>query len=150
MIGFHGVVSPLLKRVSLNLVHQSDASTFLSQVDEDPCSLLIDKAQRLLQLVPAIAPEGAHHVAGHAFRVYADRHLPFSPYLAPQDHQVFLASSLFLNGLDPEIPEARWQVRLFTESHATTILPRSFASPGAILRILQAIADYSLTPQSHS
>ena len=57
LVGFHGVETAILQAVGAKLVDQSDAATFLAEVDDNALSGCFDHAQGGLELGPAVATE---------------------------------------------------------------------------------------------
>ena len=55
MVGFDGVQALVLECVRFDLLSQSDAASFLGQVDQDPGAFSSDHLQSQIQLVPAVA-----------------------------------------------------------------------------------------------
>src|SRR6185369_4147113 len=73
-IRFDGVATLVLQRVGLDLVGKADAAALLVHVDEHAFALLIDHAQRVADLIAAVAARRAEDVAGEALRVHAHEH----------------------------------------------------------------------------
>src|SRR5581483_4408379 len=65
-----GIQAAVLQRVRVELVIQSDAAAFLTQVQQI-AAVLGDPLDRFAQLRPAIAALAAERVTGEAFAVYA-------------------------------------------------------------------------------
>src|ERR1700687_3253285 len=61
----------VLERVGAQLVHQPDATPFLSQVEEDPASLRGNALERRVHLLAAVAPLRSEDIAGQALGVDA-------------------------------------------------------------------------------
>ena len=73
-----------LQFISLNLVHESNAASFLLHVNQHALAFIFDHLQRLMQLLAAIATLASEDVAGSARRMYADENrlilFPFAFY----------------------------------------------------------------------
>ena len=65
-ICLHGVFALLLQLVSADLVHQSDAATFLIEVYQYAFAFLLDAPHSFVQLFAAFAAFAAEDVTGHA------------------------------------------------------------------------------------
>jgi hypothetical protein len=70
-----GVQAPVLQRIGVELLVQSDAASLLAQVQHVPAALG-DPLDRLAQLRPAVAPLAAEHVPGEAFTVQPHQRQP--------------------------------------------------------------------------
>src|SRR5450432_1263868 len=70
-VGLHRVEALLLQFVSVTLRGQTDAATFLPQINQHAAAGLTYLAQRGVQLIPAIATPGTENIAGQAFAVHA-------------------------------------------------------------------------------
>src|ERR1700732_5365509 len=70
-ICLHGVESFFLQFVGVNFCRQPDAAPFLSHKNKHSVSLLLDLAQRRVELISAIAPARTEDVAGETFAVHA-------------------------------------------------------------------------------
>jgi hypothetical protein len=70
-VRFHGVVTPLLQRVGLQLVQQTDAAALLAQV-EHHAAARPDASQGRFQLRAAVAFQAAEDFAGQALAVDPD------------------------------------------------------------------------------
>src|SRR5262249_674356 len=68
-IRLHRVGTGLLQLVRAQLVQQADAATLLRHVEEYPALLRRDLAQRLLELLAAVAAQRVEDVAGEALGV---------------------------------------------------------------------------------
>jgi len=75
LVGFHGVAAVFLEFVGMDFGGESDAASFLSQVEEHS-SLGGDERHGGVQLAAAIAAPGAEDIAGEAFRVHPDQNGP--------------------------------------------------------------------------
>jgi len=65
-VGVDGIKSLLLQLIGCNLVHQSDATTFLLHVDYHTLALFLDGLHGLVQLLAAVTALAAKNVACHA------------------------------------------------------------------------------------
>ena len=65
-VGIHGVVAFFLKLIGGNLVHQTDASSFLLHVDEYSLAFFLDHLHGFVKLLTAIAALASQDVAGGA------------------------------------------------------------------------------------
>lgn len=65
-ICFHGVHTLFLELVGTDFVHQSDAATFLAQVDDGAATLFFDGTKSLVQLLAAVTALRSEDVAGGA------------------------------------------------------------------------------------
>ena len=70
-------VPPLvLEPVGPQLVGQADRPALVpADIQDDAASLVADHLHRRVQLLAAVAPERAEHVAGQALRVHAREHV---------------------------------------------------------------------------
>src|SRR5262245_51401502 len=72
LVSLHGVHAVVLKRVSFDLVQQTDATSFLrAHVNEHATSFAVDLLQGSAELRAAVAASRAESVARDAFRVHA-------------------------------------------------------------------------------
>lgn len=72
-VGVNRVETPVLKRVSADLVDEPDAAALLVEVEEQPASGTSEASQRRVQLGAAIAALRAQHVPRQALRVEAQQ-----------------------------------------------------------------------------
>src|SRR5262245_23921169 len=72
-VGLNRIASLVLQFVSLEFGHQADAPPLLHFVDQNPSAGLSDHGERHLQLLAAIAAQGAEDVAGEALRMDANQ-----------------------------------------------------------------------------
>jgi len=68
------VAALILELVGLELVEQSDSSTFLIEVDDQSLSFLRDHPQRGVELPAAIAAQGMEYIAREALGVHAHQY----------------------------------------------------------------------------
>ena len=102
-VGLYGVHAFLLELVGGNLVHQSDASSFLLHVDEHALAFLFDHLHGFVQLFAAVTPLAAEDVARGAGGVYADEDgFVFLPFAFDECH-VFQSVALLAEGNEPEV-----------------------------------------------
>ncbi|CUQ63165.1 Uncharacterised protein [Segatella copri] len=71
-IGVNGIVAFFLKLVGCNLVHQTDAASFLLHVDNNSLSCLVYHLHSLVELLTAVTTLAAQDVASSARRVNTD------------------------------------------------------------------------------
>ena len=92
-IGVNGIVAFFLKLVGCNLVHQTDAASFLLHVDNNSLSSLVYHLHGFVKLLTAVATLAAQDVTCSARRVDAhqDRFV-FFPFSLDECH-VFQASA---------------------------------------------------------
>src|ERR1051326_3755930 len=69
------VVTLVLQFVRFELVDQTDAASFLQEIEHDALSFLRDPLERPLELIAAVAAVRMKHVAGEARRVAAPEHV---------------------------------------------------------------------------
>src|SRR5439155_13528567 len=75
-VGLDRVHPLLLELVGPQLVQQADASTLLRHVEQHSLLLGPDQRQRLFELLAAVAAKRVEDVAGEAFGMDADEHVP--------------------------------------------------------------------------
>ena len=84
-VGLNGVESFLLQLIGGNLVHQSNAASFLLHVDQHAAPLLLNHLHGLVQLFAAVAAQRTEDVAGGARRVHTHHDgLAFAPFALAQ------------------------------------------------------------------
>ena len=86
-IGVNGIVAFFLKLVGCNLVHQTDAASFLLHVDNNSLSCLVYHLHGLVELLTAVTTLAAQNVACSARRVNTDQdRLAFFPFSLDECH----------------------------------------------------------------
>ena len=73
-VGLDGVEPLILQPVSRNLVHQTDAASFLLHVDDDAFPFLLYHLHGFVELLAAVATPAAENVARRTGRVYTHEH----------------------------------------------------------------------------
>jgi hypothetical protein len=81
-VGVDRVVAGRLECVRADLVRQADAAALLAQVEDDALPAPRDLGLRGLELVAAVALEGAEDLAGEALRVHARQDAALVPDVA--------------------------------------------------------------------
>ncbi len=71
------IAALVLQPIGPDLVEQADAAPFLIQIEQDPAPFLLNHVHRLMELVAAVAPDGAQHIGRQTTGMHADeRPLP--------------------------------------------------------------------------
>ena len=73
-VGLDGVHAFVLQLVGVDLVHQPDAAALLVEVDHHAAPFFFDHAHSHVELLAAVAAQGAEDVARHAGGVYTHQH----------------------------------------------------------------------------
>jgi hypothetical protein len=73
MIGLDCIKTPVLKRIRLQLRHETDTPPFLMLINHQPASFLGDGAHREIQLIAAVAAQRAEQFPGQALRMDAKK-----------------------------------------------------------------------------
>ena len=103
-VRIHRIVALLLEFVGSNLVHESYAATFLTEIDDETFAFLLNHSHGFVKLFAAIATLTAKDVARHATRVHADKDwFVFSP-LAFIEHNMFQSVAFLAERNDVEVP----------------------------------------------
>ena len=97
----------LLQLVRLQLVQQADPAALLRHVEEDAAALLLDPAERQLELLAAVAAERVEDVAGEALGVDAHEHVLLAGDLALHERDVVLAGQRLAEGDGRELRRRR-------------------------------------------
>ena len=99
-------ISLVLEVIGLQFVDQTDAAAFLTDVKQHPAAFLVHHFHGLVQLIPAVASQGAENVAGQAFGVNPDQNRLFGIDLAFNQgnmlqilHVVFVDDDLEFTGM---------------------------------------------------
>ena len=112
----------LLEFVRLHLFHQTDTATFLIEIDDRPATLGLDFPQSLVQLLAAIAAQGAEDVARRAGRMDADQHRLGTADVALDDGNVLQPVALLAERDETEVAELCGHVHLFALLHNRLLL----------------------------
>ena len=80
----------LLQLVGVNLVREANATPLLPQIDDHAAAFLGDHLHRPPQLVAAIAPLRAEHIAGEALAMHAHQHIALACDVALHKRDVML------------------------------------------------------------
>ena len=89
-VGVDRVEALLLELVGAQLVQQADAAALLGEVEQHAPALLLDRRQRRLELLAAVAAQRVEDVAGEALGVDADQHVLGAGDLALDHRDVVL------------------------------------------------------------
>src|SRR5438477_5404665 len=117
-IGVHGVEALVLQRVGADLVDQADPAALLAEIEEQAARHRGQPAQGRLELVAAIAAQGARHVAGQALGVEPGGDVVVANDVAVDQRDVLLAVPVVPERDDPEAPEAGRKIRHRLDAHA--------------------------------
>src|SRR4051812_32331816 len=74
LVGFDSVGAAVLKLVRLELVQETDAASFLIEIDNDAASIGGDHPHGFMQLPSAVAAQRVEDIAGQALRVHAHQY----------------------------------------------------------------------------
>src|SRR6185503_6834083 len=73
MICLNRVEAFVLKRISLQLGHQSDPATFLMLIDHEPSAFFSDSSHRQVQLIATVTAQRSQHLSGEALRMKSNQ-----------------------------------------------------------------------------
>ena len=113
-VGVYGVHTLLLKLVGPDFVHQTDASALLQEVNKGASTLLFNHAERLMQLLAAVASERPEAVAGSAGGVHAHKHRLVGSDIALYDGDVLQPVAFLTERDKAEVAVGGRQMHLFT------------------------------------
>src|SRR5690606_15257556 len=89
------VLTLVLELVRPDLVGEADAASFLPQIDDGAAALLVDAAQRGVQLLTAVTAQRGAGVARQTLRVQADEHILLALELPLRVRDGLLMAELF-------------------------------------------------------
>ena len=116
-VGIDGVKPLLLQFVGGNLVHQSDASSFLNEIDHCTLALLLDELHGLVELFSAVATLTGKDVACGTTRVHAHQHgLVGFPFTLDKG-DMLQSVALLTEGDDAEMSVSSGHVCFYTLLH---------------------------------
>ena len=102
-VGVDGVETFLLQLIGGNLVHQTDAATFLLHIDDDAATFLLDHLHGLVKLFAAVATLRTEDVARHTRGVDAHQHRLVLTPLALDERHVLQTVRLLTEGNQTEV-----------------------------------------------
>lgn len=102
-IGFDGVHALLLEFVGFEFIDEADAASFLLDIEDSAASFLFDALHSGVELVAAIAAEGAEYIAGRARGVDADEDGLVGVPVAFFEYHVSLVGGLVVVGDELEV-----------------------------------------------
>ena len=127
LVGLHGVQSPVLQLIGLQLAQEANTPSLLSQIEQYSSPLLGDHTQCSLKLVPTVAAQGPQSIPGQTFRVDADQHWFLPRYLAhDQSHGCVFVGDQVLVGHGGEVAESGGQSSLGHSLHQPLMLAPIF------------------------
>ena len=113
-VGIYGVVALFLQFVGGNLVHQSDAASFLAEVDDYTTTFFLNKLHGFVKLVSAVATHAAEDVSCHATAVHAHQDWLFGCPFALEHGNVLKPCALLTEGNDAEMAVCSGQIDFFS------------------------------------
>src|SRR5690606_2368046 len=118
------VLTLVLELVRPDLVGEADAASFLPQIDDGAAALLVDAAQRGVQLLTAVTAQRVEGVARQTLRVHAHEHILLAIDLPLHDGDVLALVELVLERNDTELAVRRGQARFrYTVYEALVLEP---------------------------
>lgn len=91
-VGLDRIGTFVLKRVSPDLVDDTDASAFLLLIDDSSAAFRLDHPHCLVELRPAVAFDRAENVAGQALRMYPDERWDIGAHFALMEDDKLLGA----------------------------------------------------------
>ncbi len=121
-IGIDRIKAIFLQLVGFDLVHQSYAASFLTEINHGASSLALYHLHREMKLFAAFAPLRAEYVAGHARRMNPDKHRILSSHIT-LDKGDMLQIIVFLAERDkPEMAVYGRHVHLLAYFHKRVVV----------------------------
>jgi hypothetical protein len=143
-----GVEAPVLQRVGAHLVAQPDAPALLAQVEEQASVHRAEPPQGHLELVAAVAAQGAQRVAGEAFGVEARGHFRRAHHVAVHEPDVLFPVTVVPERHDLEAAESGRQLGDRVDLHADPV--RAEAAAVVVLVPLDQVFQPSDAPQARA
>ncbi len=130
LIGFDGIGAAILQLIGANLVEQTDAAAFLTQIEQHAAAFGGNALERFLQLIAAVTAHREEGVAGQALGMHAAQHRRAVIDVAQGQGDVVLAGGLILETVHGEGRPGRWQPRGGDESNGHCSPRTPGQSPG--------------------
>ena len=94
-VRFDGIGAAILQVVGADLVHQTDATAFLAQVQQRATTFVGDGLERGFQLKAAVTAQAEQGIAGQAFGVQAPEDRLAIRHITHRQHHMLLAGRFF-------------------------------------------------------
>lgn len=126
-ICFDGIFPLFLQFISADLVHKSDASSFLVHINDDTFAFFFDHLHSFMQLFAALAAFGGKDVSGDARRVdTAEDRFVVCPF-AFDEYDVFESVAELAERRELELPIFGRQEDCFAFLHEGSLFPTPLA-----------------------